>query len=226
MPKLIVKNVEITKLFAHLMRPVENTRFYDSLVNAANRTDINAEAQWVMTPGYRLLRIDHRERPSSDEFEIALVNDLLKSVVYYNKVVIAPISDLNCRPATQNLVWRTTDIRHSNVIREVPHKVFFNYILSRYDVILSDNHQTGEGKFFWQRQMSYALALGLYVYYYQMLNASLLPIPNQDALDGLADQLWSEDDGQEYHLALISRIALPAASSISIGSSSSLKVVR
>ncbi|MFP3850499.1 hypothetical protein [Pseudomonas sp. W5-01] len=226
MPKLIVKDSEVIKLFAHLMRRPENTRFYDSLVNAENRTDISADAQCVMAPGYRLLRIDHRERPSSDEFEIALVNDLLNSVVYYNKVMISTIIDLKCRPATQNLIWRTTDTRHSAVMKDVAQKVFFNYILSRYDVILSDNHQTGEGKFFWQRQMSYALALGLYVYYYQVMSASLQPIPNQDALDGLADQLWSEDDGQEYHLALISRIELPAEQSVSGGSNSSLKIVR
>lgn len=216
MPRLIVKDNEVIQLFSHLMVREENARLYDSLVGAENCIDISADAQCVMAPGYRLLRVDHRTRPSSDRFEIALVNDVLKSIAYYNQVVITGIVDLNCRPATQNLVWRSTDSRHSLVLRDVAQKVFFNYILNRYDVILSDNHQTGEGKFFWQRQMSTALALGLHVYYYQMLNASLVEIPDQDALDGLADQLWSENDDQQYHLALISKVILPVGISFSV----------
>ncbi|MBC3348389.1 hypothetical protein HU811_17270 [Pseudomonas sp. SWRI196] len=215
MPRLIVKDSEVVKIFAHLMVREENARLYDSLVVAEAVSDISADAQCILAPGYRLLRINHRVRPSSDRFEIALVNDLLKSVVYYNQVVISNIVDLNCRPATQNLVWRSADSRHSAVLRDVAQKVFFNYILNRYDVILSDNQQTGEGKFFWQRQMSNALALGLHVYYYQMLTASLIDVPDQDALDSLSDQLWSESDDQQYHLALISKIALPAGVSLS-----------
>ncbi|MEO8643093.1 hypothetical protein [Pseudomonas sp.] len=215
MPRLIVKDSEVVKIFAHLMVREENARLYDSLVLAQACSDISADAQCILAPGYRLLRIDHRERPSSDRFEIVLVNDLLKSVVYYNQVVISNIVDLNCRPATQNLVWRSADSRHSAVLRDVAQKVFFNYILNRYDVILSDNQQTGEGKFFWQRQMSNALALGLHVYYYQMMSASLVDVPDQDALDGLSDKLWSESDDQQYHLALISKIALPAGVSLS-----------
>jgi len=210
MPKLMVRNPEIREAFAHLMRTADNARLYGGLTEAEQISDISADAQCILAPGYRLLRIDHRTRPTSDEFEIALVNDVEKSVVYYNRVVISAIVDLNCRPATQNLVWRSPNAQHSAVLRDVAQKVFFHYILERYDVILSDNQQTHEGKFFWQRQMSNALALNLHVYYYQMLTASLKPIANQDELNDLEDQLWSEDDGQEYHLALISKVALPA----------------
>jgi len=216
MPKLIVEHTEIRKAFADLVRSVANSHLYDLLIAAERTADISAEAQCILAPGYRLLRVDHRVRPSSDEFEIALINDLERSVVYYNRVVISNIVDLNCRPATQNLVWRSANAQHAAVLRDVAQKVFFNYILERYDVILSDNQQTGEGKFFWQRQMSNALALGLHVYYYQMLTADLEPIKNQDELNDLEDQLWAEDDGQEYHLALISKVALPAELLVSV----------
>ncbi|NNA36942.1 hypothetical protein HBO97_20715 [Pseudomonas lundensis] len=216
MPKLIVQHTEIRKTFAHLMRSVENSHLYDLLTKAERTTDISADAQCILAPGYRLLRVDHRVRPSSDEFEIALINDVVKAVVYYNRVAISNIVDLNCRPATQNLVWRSPDAQHAAVLRDVAQKVFFNYILDRYDVILSDNQQTGEGKFFWQRQMSNALALGLHVYYYQMLTADLEAIKNQEELNNLEDQLWAEDDAQEYHLALISKVALPAELLVSV----------
>lgn len=210
MPKLLVKTSDIREAFAHLMRTADNAALYAALTGAEHVADISAEAKCVLAPGYRLIRVDHRKRPNSDEFEIALVNDLETSVAYYNKVMISIITDLNCRPATQNLVWRSPNALHAAVLRDVPQKVFFNYILEKYDVILSDNQQTGEGKFFWQRQMSNALAFGMHVYYYQMMTAQLQPIPNQDALNDLEDQLWSEDEDQQYHLALISKVALPA----------------
>lgn len=216
MPRLIVKQNEIRKAFAPLVLTEENTRLYDSVTVAEHSFEISRETRCGLAPGYRLLRIDHRLRPSSDEFEIALVNDIEKSVVYYNKVIIAPIIDLNCRPATQNLVWRTANAQHYAILRDVAQKVFFNYILDRYDVILSDNQQTGEGKFFWQRQMSNALAYGMHVYYYQMLSANLREIADQEALNQLENQLWAEDDGQEYHLALISKLQLPLDMSLTV----------
>ncbi|AUF99813.1 hypothetical protein CXQ81_04145 [Pseudomonas sp. 09C 129] len=211
MPKLLVNHSDIREAFAHLMRSAENTNMYGNLTGSQRISDISADAQCVLAPGYRLIRVDHRMRPTSDEFEIALVNDIEHSVVYYNRVVISAIADLNCRPATQNLVWRSPNAQHAAVLRDVAHKVFFNYVLERYDVILSDNQQTGEGKFFWQRQMSNALAFGLHVYYYQMMTALLQPILTQDDLNNLEDQLWSEHDDQQYHLALISKVELPAA---------------
>lgn len=210
MPRLIVKNREIHEAFTHLMRTEDNSRLYAQVIAAVNISDISAEAQCILAPGYRLLRIDQRLGASNDLFEIALINDVDKTVVYYNKVMVSNIVDLNCRPATQNLVWRSPNAQHAVVLRDVAQKVFFNYILNNYDVILSDNQQTGEGKFFWQRQMSTALSLGLHVYYYQMMTANLQPIIDQNALNNLEDEIWSESDEQEYHLALISKVALPA----------------
>lgn len=209
MPKLLVKHSDIREAFAHLVRTADNAALYTALSGAQHVADISADAQCVLAPGYRLIRVDHRVRPNSDEFEIALINDVESSVVYYNKVVISVIRDLNCRPATQNLVWRSSNAQHSAVLRDVAQKVFFNYVLERYDVILSDNQHTGDGKFFWQRQMSNAIALKMHVYYYKMLTAELQHIPTQEALNDLEDKLWSEEDEQLYHLALISKVQLP-----------------
>ncbi len=210
MPRLLVNTTEIRATFAPLMQADGNARLYAALSGAERISDISAEAQCLLAPGYRLIRVDHRERLNGDQFEIALLNDVEKYVAYYNKVVISQISDLNCRPATQNLVWRSPHANHAAVLRDVAQKVFFNYILAHYDVILSDCNQTGEGKFFWQRQMSNALAYGLHVYYYQMMTATLKPIPTQADLDALEDHLWSEEEENQHHLALISKIELPA----------------
>lgn len=210
MQKLLVKHSDIRDAFARLMRTADNAQLYALLSSARCVSDISADTQCLLAPGYRLVRVDHRIRPGSDEFEIALLNDVEHSVVYYNKVLISKINDLNCRHATQNMVWRSANAQHSVVLRDVAQKVIFSYILERYDVILSDNQQAGEGKFFWQRQMSNAISFGLHVYYYQILSAQLQPILTQGELNNLEDQLWSEEDDQQYHFALISRVQLAA----------------
>jgi hypothetical protein len=208
MPKLIVRPAVIRQEFAHLVRTADNAHLYQRIATAENLTEISAAARHTLPPGYRLLRIDALT-PDVHEFDVALLNDVEKSVVYFNRVMVSSIHDLNCRPATQMLVWRSQADAHKLVLRDLAQDVFFNYILERYDVILSDNHQTNEGKFFWQRLMSRALALDLKVYYYQMMDATLDPINDQEALNELEDKLWSEEDGQEYHLALISKVELP-----------------
>lgn len=81
------------------------------------------------------------------------------------------------------------------MLRDLPTAVFFGYILKRYDVILSDNLQTGEGMHFWKARMSEALYRGLYVYHYEVLKAELHQILSQDALNSLSDTIWGIQAG-------------------------------
>ncbi|WP_090900941.1 hypothetical protein [Azotobacter beijerinckii] len=211
MPKLLLNQREIRKEFAHLTRREDNERLYLEIDSQPDKTDISAEVRHALAPGYRLLRIDERETSLVHEnFEIALLNYVTRTVVYYNKVIMAGVVDLDCRPATQLLVWRSADQLHSAVLRDLPKDVFFNYILERYDVILSDDARTGEGHFFWRRQLSTALALKLCVYLYKKMGATLLPIPDQAALDELDEEICGEDAQHEHHLAIISKVELPA----------------
>ena len=70
------------------------------------------------------------------------------TVVYYNRVMIVGYIDLNARPVTQCLLWRTYDFKHGKVLQGVAGDVFFNYLLDQYQVIMSDNCQTGNGQQF------------------------------------------------------------------------------
>ena len=212
MPKLLLNQRKISQEFARLTKRDANDALYSSINAHGAKVDISGEAKHSLPPGYRLLRVDGRQAAEShgEIFEIALLNDLTKQIVYYNQVVITEIVDLNCRPASQMLVWRSTDQQHSSVLRDLASNVFFNYVLERYDVILSDNTHTSDGQFFWKRQMSSALARNLFVYFYRMLEAKLERIPDQAALDDLDDTLWGDDDPYSYHLAIISKVELPA----------------
>lgn len=228
MPKLQLSQRKISQDFARLTRREANAALYLSVDAHPRKIDISAEARHSLPPGYRLLRVDGRApavAAQDDTFEIVLINDITKQVAYYNQVVVTQIVDLRCRPASQMLVWRSPDQSHSAALRDLASNVFFNYVLERYDVILSDNTHTGDGKFFWQRQMSSALARNLYVYFYRMMEARLEQILNQAALDELDETLWGDDDPFAYHLAIISKIELPAEITVEVQEDPTLDTV-
>lgn len=207
MPQLILDAAKVTETFRDLEVTATNGAIYHALVGHGHVQDIAGELGLPLTPGYRLICVT--TRLDKEKFEIALVNDHLKQVVYYNQVIIVHYKDLKCRPATQQRVWRSTDFQHKAVLRDLPAAVFFGYILKRYDVILSDNLQTGEGMHFWKARMSEALYRGLYVYHYEVLKAELHPILSQDALNSLSDTIWGNTGGHEWQLAIISCKPLP-----------------
>lgn len=210
MPKLMTNVAQAAQEFAHLNEQERNSALYAQLNEAPTPLNLAAEVAHPLPPGYRLLRIDGRLQPlDSDTFEIALLCDTEQSVVYYNRVILQRYVDLNCRPATQNLVWRTSRYAHGAVLRDLASRVFFDYILAHYDVIMSDTHQTTEGHSFWQRKLSEALARQLHVYHYKFYTCELMSIPDEAALEKSCQEMWGETNDHSSYLAIISRHALP-----------------
>ena len=207
MPQLMLKPEDIRSTFAELLVTEGNRARYFELTNHTNVQDISRDVKRPIPHGYRLLMIS--TRLGNDKFEIALVCDGLQEVVYYNQVIIVHYVDLKCRPATQQLVWRSTEFTHSAVLQGLASAIFFDYILQRYDVIMSDNTHTGEGQMFWQRRMSEALARNLLVYHYQLMTCRLTQIDDDKHLRALTDTLWGAEDAYKENLAIISCKPLP-----------------
>ena len=124
-------------------KPALNAKLYETLAGWKDFEDVGSLNVHPMVPGYRLLRINDRVKsPQLPTFEVVMLCDTTKEVVYYNRVLISAISDLNIKPATQNLVWRSSDYMHSTVLQGIATNVFTNYILNNYNAIISDNNQT------------------------------------------------------------------------------------
>lgn len=213
MPQLLLAEEKIRDTFAGLQISDRNQQLYLTLTGHPHIQNIASSVRHPIPAGYRLLLI--QARLGTDKFEVALVSDTLQEVVYYNHVLIVHYVDLKCRPATQQLVWRSTEYQHSGVLTGLPGAVFFDYILSRYDVIVSDNVQTGEGQTFWQRRLSEALARELHVYHYQLVACELTRIVDDKHLRSLTDTLWGTDDTYQESLAIISCKPLPLDLTIS-----------
>ncbi|OTA19759.1 phage protein [Xenorhabdus beddingii] len=209
MPKRLVDPDKINEVFAHLNESSDNHALYVSLMGG---TDITNQIKGLaLSPGYRMVRVDGRleEWISQSHFELALINDVSKEVVYYNRVVIQPDVVLNCRPVTQILVWRIRTVQHRAVLRDLAGKVFFDYLIERYNVIVSDMNQTTDGMAFWQDRMYDALAYNMYVYAYDMVSCELRKILTQDDVSRQEVWLWGDPEHHQNRLAIISKYELP-----------------
>lgn len=189
------------------MNSKENTHLYELLSRSSY--DIGQDCGHPIPPEYRLVRCDGRIVRSVPGFELALLNDTGKEVVYYNSVIVINNLDLNLKPATQSLVWRSPKAKHESVTHKLAGNVFSNYILPRYIAIVSDGNQTAGGKFFWERQVSSALDDNKHVYFYKIMHGSLEPIKNEQDFDILKNHIWGDKPANETNLVVISSEPLP-----------------
>ncbi|HFW4799507.1 TPA: hypothetical protein ACIBS5_005034 [Salmonella enterica subsp. diarizonae serovar 60-67:z35:-] len=209
MPQQLLNPAKVTEVFAHLNETPDNRALYSELVNGS---DVTSDVKGVsLAPGYRVVRVDDRKKGEIPQahFELALINDLTEEVVYYNRVIIQPDSYLNCRPVTQILVWRTQKPKHRAVLHDFAGIIFMNYLLERYDIIVSDRNQTHEGMSFWQARMYDALELGLHLYGYDMMTCELIEMHNEAELEKGETWLWGDAEHYQDRLAIISKNKLP-----------------
>lgn len=210
MPKLINNLAEIKREFAMVSKPALNAKLYQALAAWPNQQNLGSMNVHPMVPGYRLLRLDERVKsPLLPTFEVVMLCDTTQEVVYYNRVLVTNISDLNIKPATQSLVWRSRDYQHDTVLQKIAANVFTNYILNDYNAIVSDGNQTSGGKFFWESQVSAAMYRGNNVYFYKMMTGELERIKDKDDFTLLKDFIWGDADAFEHNLVIISKDDLP-----------------
>lgn len=185
-------------------RTADNSALYSALAEAVEISDIGEKAGYDSGPDYRLIRIDRRLDVTSDrEFEIALIDDLELSVAYYAKVTLLPSLDANSRPVARHQFWRSANMRHSPMLRDISQKLLFSYIVRNYDLLIMEDSASNEGKFYWLRQVSRAIELGLHVYVSDLITQALKPLSTQRALMDMQNQTWSGTDPHSLR-ALIS----------------------
>lgn len=191
-------------LSALLARTADNSAFYAVLTAADGVCDISEMAGLRADPRYRLVRVDHRLGTAVEHgFEIALVDDIDSAVAYYDRVTLVRVPRITSHKVARNLIWRSASRRHSIALRDISQTVLFNYIVHKYDILLSADTMTDGGNFYWHRQVSRAIEKGLHVYVYDSMTLVLTPIPTQGALNDLQDKAWAGAN-QEALRAIIS----------------------
>lgn len=209
MPQHLLRPTDVQKTFAMLTIDEKNRRLLNELQPREPVEDIGFLS---LPPGYELFRVNNRlthENITQDHFELALINTLTNEVVYYNRVISQNDVYLNYMPVTQILIWRSPKPMHRPALRDLPGKIFTQYLLEKYNVIITDRNQTRDGQTFWLTRLYEALDAGCHVYAYDMITCELRHIRDQDTVGANVDWLWGDEDNHQNRLAIISKLPLP-----------------
>ncbi|MDX7990878.1 hypothetical protein [Xenorhabdus littoralis] len=112
---------------------------------------------------------------------------------------------------TQIMVWRTFSAEHQDAISGFPRQ-FFKYLLENYNIIVTDEEQTGDGKRFWQIMIAWSLAANYHVYVSDGTEMDR-PLTQISSMDELIEKwetfCWGYDTEIHRHrLIVISKNAL------------------
>lgn len=75
----------------------------------------------------------------------------------------------------QSLVWTDPEV-HQEYLVGVASKIFFNFLLPKFHVILTDSQQTWKGRRFWENSIGAALKKKLNVYFFDFANSNLIEL--------------------------------------------------
>ncbi|WP_421295706.1 hypothetical protein [Aeromonas sp. 604534] len=191
-----------------LARDADNAQLYLDVMNSAP-AELGNQIGCLLPQNMQLIRFE-RARAIADVsepiFELALVDHYAKRIVYYNQLIVLqhdPV--LGSKPVAQWLVWRTPDPAYKALISGVAERVFTDYLLEHYQVIMSDSLQSGQGPQFWEQQILVALSRRLHVYSYQLMDTALQYIPDKKSLEQLQDTVWRNICDHEQIFAIISK---------------------
>lgn len=187
-----------------------NRKLYGALSNAKDSAEISIQAHAHLPSGYRLVCVTDRARaPFKSTLEIALLHDSSGRVVYYQPVWITT-HNAQARCAAHSVMWRSADYQHKAALRHLALNIQFNFLLVQYDLILSDGNLHGGGPFFWEAQISAALAKGLFVFVRDAQAIEPLHIPDMASFDALKNRVWGASGELGSQVALIGREPLQA----------------
>lgn len=163
MSPLMIDNADFSHKLGLVSRNVEHTEAF----LARGTADFQLPG-FVLPAGYRLLKSLY-----ADEYRIVTTDEGKPYTAYAVKLHFHQEITFPQGAATQVMVWRTTRTVHQPVVSGFP-QFFFQWLLSEYDIVVSDSEQTGDGQRFWLRMIDWAFTLN-----YQISVA-----------DGTVDEEW------------------------------------
>ncbi len=109
---------------------------------------------FMLPVGYRLLKSRY-----GDEYRLVTTDDGKPYTAYAVKLTFHKDITFPSGAATQVMVWRTPRAVHQRVISGLPQS-FFQWVLSEYDIVVSDSEQNTEtGSGFWLRMIDWAFSM-------------------------------------------------------------------
>lgn len=148
MSPLMIDNADFSHKLGLVSRNVEHTEAFLARGTSAFRLP-----GFVLPVGYRLLK-----SLFSDEYRIVTTDEGKPYTAYAVKLQFHKEITFPQGAATQVMVWRTPRTVHQPVVSGFP-QFFFQWLLSEYDIVVSDSEQTGDGQRFWLRMIDWAFTM-------------------------------------------------------------------
>ena len=148
MSPLMIDSADFSHKLGLVSRNVEHTEAF----LARGTADFHLPG-FVLPVGYRLLKSLY-----SDEYRIVTTDEGKSYTAYAVKLEFHNEITFPHGAATQVMVWRTPRTLHQSVVSGFP-QFFFQWLLSEYNVVVSDSEQTGDGQRFWLRMIDWAFTM-------------------------------------------------------------------
>ena len=141
---------------------------------------------------------------SDDGYVVLTHEDKVVYFVHYQRVKLPKFTS-----GRQVLLWR--DPSSGQVSDGFAQKIFFDFLLPQYGVLVADTEQTRRGATFWSNAMVRALssaALHVYLYDGRGSKPKLTALKSEEDISANAKSLWGESEDHLRTFAVISRMPL------------------
>lgn len=160
---------------------------------------------YIIQHGYRLVK-----SLKKNQYRLVAVGEQYETV-YLVELIFRNDIVFNQSTCTQIKVWRTVALEHNAAVKDLP-KLFFANLLQKYNIVVSDEEQTSDGKRFWETMIDWSFKTGYLVYTSDGSAISRPLTAIQDMNDFYArwdDFYWGvSPDIHQHRLVVISREAL------------------
>ncbi|MCS3433069.1 hypothetical protein [Klebsiella sp. BIGb0407] len=157
---------------------------------------------YAVQHGYRLLKA--REK---NQYRLVTIGNKCETVylaeLFFRDDVV--FNQANC---VQIKVWRTLSSEHNAAVKDLA-KLFFANLLQQYNIVVSDEEHSSDGKLFWETMIDWSFKTGYSVYASDgsEINRPLTPIQDMNAFYGRWDNFCrgTSSDVHRHRLVVISR---------------------
>lgn len=119
-----------------------------------------------------------------------------EQILYLVEYEIENIKLINSNALTQIAVWRNFLRKETQNLAK---KIFFNILLPKTNVIMTDSKQTWKGERFWGNRLIDAFGMGLNIYYIQFNQSPMvIQVPSAQMLDEFAQKYNPWGKGAQF----------------------------
>lgn len=143
--------------------------------------------------------------PAMEYNYVFSIDDSSQKLGYFIEYVTYKVGNsVGTDAVTQVGLWRNSALWSSNGLAKF---IFFNYLIPKFNTVMSDSLQTESGQRFWHGRMIEAIQAGMYCYGYDRMSNELTRI-TEDNYNWACDHYWGKEDDYETKLILISQTEL------------------